>query len=166
LRHNIGFMKNVYLLTGGNIGNREQNLLTAVHLLGQHCGQVLQRSSVYETAPWGKNDQANFYNQVLLIETMLQPMELLNKTLLVEEMMGRLREEKNGPRTIDIDILFYDDLILSTPSLEIPHPRIQFRRFVLTPLNEIAPGFVHPVLKKTVGDLLADCTDPLTAFKI
>jgi 2-amino-4-hydroxy-6-hydroxymethyldihydropteridine diphosphokinase len=159
-------MNNVYLLTGGNIGDRQHYLSKAMHLLGQCCGKILQYSSVYETEPWGKKDQGSFYNQVLLLETTLDPQTLLSEILSVEEKMGRQRSEKNGPRTIDIDILFYNDAIVSEPGLEIPHPRIQFRRFVLTPLNEIAPTYKHPTLQKTIATLLHQCEDPLKVTKI
>ena len=139
-------MNKAYLLTGGNEGDRYLNLQQARTNIELICGQLLQVSSLYETAPWGKTDQADFLNQVLLIETKWSPQALLKAILRIEEKGGRIRTVKNAPRTIDIDILFYDQLIIEEPGLTIPHPRIAERRFVLEPLNEISPGFDHPVL--------------------
>jgi 2-amino-4-hydroxy-6-hydroxymethyldihydropteridine diphosphokinase len=130
------------------------------------CGQVIQVSSLYETAPWGKTDQADFLNQVLLVETKLSPQALLQAIFSIEEKGGRKRTLKNAPRTIDIDILFYNHLVLEEPGLCIPHPRIKDRRFVLEPLNEISPGLQHPVLGKTIHQLLLECKDELAVKKI
>jgi len=159
-------MNKAYLLTGGNEGDRYLNMQQARTNIEHICGQVLQVSSLYETAPWGKTDQADFLNQVLLIETTWTPWELLKVILQIEEKGGRIRKEKNAPRTIDIDILFYDHLIIDEPGLSIPHPRIAERRFVLEPLNEISPGYEHPVLHKTIHQLLLECTDELAVKKI
>lgn len=155
------YMNKVFLLIGGNMGNRLQNLHQAVSLLSATCGPVVQQSAVYETAAWGKTDQAAFLNQALLLTTSLSARELITTILSVEEKMGRKRLEKFGPRLIDIDMLFYNDDIIDEPNLTIPHPELQNRRFVLAPLNEIAPSFVHPVLKKTITQLLKDCKDKL-----
>jgi 2-amino-4-hydroxy-6-hydroxymethyldihydropteridine diphosphokinase len=130
------------------------------------CGQLLQVSSLYETAPWGKTDQADFLNQVLLIETKWNPRELLKAILQIEEKGGRVRTLKNAPRSIDIDILFYNHLVIEETGLSIPHPRIAERRFVLEPMNEISPRFEHPVLHKTIHQLLLECTDELAVKKI
>jgi 2-amino-4-hydroxy-6-hydroxymethyldihydropteridine diphosphokinase len=159
-------MNKAYLLTGGNEGDRYLNMQQARTNIEHICGQLLQVSSLYETAPWGKTDQADFLNQVLLVETKLNPRELLNAVFQIEAKGGRIRTIKNAPRTIDIDILFYNQLILEEPGLSIPHPRIAYRRFVLEPLNEISPGFEHPVLKKTIHQLLLECTDELAVKKI
>ncbi|OQP54694.1 2-amino-4-hydroxy-6-hydroxymethyldihydropteridine diphosphokinase [Niastella yeongjuensis] len=154
-------MNKVFLLIGGNMGDRLQNLHQAIALLSATCGPVIQQSAVYETAAWGKTDQAAFLNQALLLTTALTPQELITTILSVEEKMGRLRMEKNGPRVIDIDIIFYNDLVIHEPHLTIPHPQLQNRRFVLIPLVEIAPAYVHPIFNKTVTALLEECKDDL-----
>jgi 2-amino-4-hydroxy-6-hydroxymethyldihydropteridine diphosphokinase len=159
-------MNKAYLLTGGNEGDRYLNMQQARTNIEHICGRLLQVSSLYETAPWGKTDQADFLNQVLLIETKWSPRELLKVILQLEEKGGRIRTVKNAPRTIDIDILFYDHMVIEEPGLSIPHPRIADRRFVLEPLNEISPGFEHPVLHKTIHQLLLECTDELAVKKI
>jgi 2-amino-4-hydroxy-6-hydroxymethyldihydropteridine diphosphokinase len=130
------------------------------------CGQLLLVSSLYETAPWGKTDQPDFLNQVLLLETKFNPDTLLQVLLSIEEKDGRIRTVKNAPRTIDIDILFFNNLVVEKPGLSIPHPRIADRRFVLEPLNEISPEFIHPVLKKSIHQLLQECKDELGVKKI
>ncbi len=160
------YMNKVFLLIGGNMGNRLQNLHQAVSLLSAACGPVIQQSAVYETAAWGKTDQAAFMNQALLLTTSLSARELITTILSVEEKMGRRRLERFGPRLIDIDIIFYNDDIIDEPNLTVPHPELQNRRFVLEPLNEIAPSFVHPVLHKTVAELLLECKDELEVKKV
>jgi 2-amino-4-hydroxy-6-hydroxymethyldihydropteridine diphosphokinase len=159
-------MNKAYLLTGGNEGDRHLHMQQARTNIELICGQVILISSLYETAPWGKPDQSDFLNQVLLVETILDPLALLKAILFIEKTGGRVRSEKNAPRTIDIDILFYDRLVLNEPGLSIPHPRIAARRFVLEPLAEISPDFVHPVLEKTISQLLLECTDELAVKKI
>ena len=159
-------MNKAYLLTGGNEGDSYRYLQQALTNIELICGQILQVSSVYQTAPWGKKDQPDFLNQVLLVNTKLEPHALLAAILGIEEKSGRIRSVKNAPRTIDIDILFYNQLVLEEPGLSIPHPRIAARRFVLEPLNEISPGLVHPVLGKTISQLLLECTDDLTVKKM
>ena len=130
------------------------------------AGMIRQASSLYETAPWGKSDQGWFLNQALQVETEADPATLLKTLLQIEEKMGRKRAEKYGSRRIDIDILFFNDAILHRPDLVIPHPEIANRRFVLEPLNEIAPDYLHPVLHRSVRELLLACTDPLEVKKI
>lgn len=160
------YMNKVFLLIGGNMGHRLQNLHQAVSLLAAACGPVIQQSAVYETAAWGKTDQAAFLNQALLLTTSLSAGDLITTILSVEEKMGRRRLERFGPRLIDIDMLFYNDDIIDAPNLTIPHPEMQNRRFVLVPLNEIAPSFVHPVFHKTVAELLKECPDELEVKKL
>jgi 2-amino-4-hydroxy-6-hydroxymethyldihydropteridine diphosphokinase len=158
-------MNEVYLLTGGNMGNRTDYLSNAKKEISIHCGPVLHSSSVYETEAWGIEDQESFLNQVLCIQTHLSPEELISGIFRIEEGFGRKREERYGPRIIDIDILLYNDLVVDHPGLTIPHPRMQSRRFVLTPLAEIAPDKIHPVLKKSILTLLNECEDPLKVNK-
>lgn len=158
-------MNETYLLTGGNIGNRLDYLLKAKTEIEKRCGHILQQSSTYETAAWGMEDQEAFLNQVLKIETNLQPENLLKTILQIEEELGRKRQLKYGPRTIDIDILFFNGEIINHEGLKIPHPQMQNRRFVLVPLNEIAPGKIHPVFQKPVSQLLDECPDLLEVKK-
>lgn len=159
-------MNIAYLLIGGNLGNRQENLATARFLIGKHCGQITRESSVYETAPWGKIDQPGFLNQALEVNTGLNARQLIRRILKVEKSMGRVRKEKLGPRVIDIDILLFNDEIQDISFLKVPHPEMQYRRFVLIPLSEIAAEIVHPVLKKNISELLHDCTDELDVKKI
>ncbi len=158
-------MNQLYLLTGGNMGDRLQHLQQALAGLQSQVGKLIKKSAVYETAPWGKTDQASFLNQVLVLATALSPAETLQTILDIEEKLGRKRLEKNGPRTIDIDILLYGHEVISTPQLQVPHPQMQNRRFVLTPLSEVAAGFIHPVLQQTIAELLAVCPDDLPVAK-
>lgn len=149
----------VFLLTGSNIGDSEGLLRQASNLLAERVGAVVKQSSFYRTEPWGNKDQQPFLNQVLQVETNLEPLTLLGTTLGIEKEMGRNRQEKWGPRTIDIDILFYDDETINEPQLVIPHPFLHERRFTLEPLNEIAPHLQHPVLHHDVAYLLKVCAD-------
>lgn len=145
----------VYLALGSNLGNRLANLKNAISNLTPQM-DVKKKSLVYETPPWGHTDQPQFLNQCLMVETYLEPENLLAHLKRLETVLGREPTFENGPRVIDIDILFYDDLILNTPPLVIPHPRMHTRGFVLVPLNDIAPDMVHPVLGKLVNELLLD----------
>ena len=154
-----------YLLTGANLGNRAANLARARELIGLHAGRVEAASALYETAAWGKEDQPAFLNQALVIRTELSPRRLLRRLLKLERQMGRIRGEKYGPRLIDMDILLYDQEVHQYPLLTLPHPALPGRRFALLPLAEIAPGLVHPVLQKSIAELLEECPDTLAVKK-
>jgi 2-amino-4-hydroxy-6-hydroxymethyldihydropteridine diphosphokinase len=155
-----------YLLIGGNEGDRRLQLATARTGITKAGGRILLASSLYETAAWGKTDQADFLNQALEVSTVQDAPQWLATLLAIEEKMGRRRLEKYGSRIIDIDILFFNNSIIRDERLTIPHPEIQYRRFALAPLEEIAPFYTHPVLNRTVRELLADCSDPLTVKKV
>lgn len=148
-------MHTVYLALGTNLGNRQANLKAAREALSPQMS-IKAKSHVYETPPWGYADQADFLNQALKVETYLEPEALLKHLKRLEVALGRVPSIQNGPRLIDIDILFYDDLVMDTPGLVIPHPRLHERNFVLVPLNDIAPDLVHPEFKKTVQELLSN----------
>lgn len=145
----------VYLALGSNMGNRLANIKNAISLLTPQM-TVKKKSPVYETPPWGYADQPAFLNQVVMVETYMEAEPLLGHLKRLETALGRVESFQNGPRLIDIDILFYDDVILDSPPLVIPHPRLHQRAFVLVPLNDIASDFVHPVLGKPISDLLLD----------
>ncbi len=149
----------LYLLLGANLGNRALTLRRAVSLISERIGKVVQQSQLYETAPWGVTDQPAFLNQVLTVETSLEPEAILLQTQTIEQELGRVRLEKWGARKIDIDLLYYGQLIRQTDTLTIPHPYLHQRRFTLVPLAEVAPNFVHPILQKTNTELLAECED-------
>ncbi len=161
----LSFMNRAFLLIGGNMGNREANLAASSAMIHRRCGSVLQHSSLYETAAWGLEDQPDFLNQVLLVDTAHKPRELLETLLDIEQELGRIRQQKNGPRTIDLDILLYNDDVIHEPGLQIPHPRMASRRFVLAPLAEIAGELIHPITSKTIRQMLDECTDPLPVNK-
>lgn len=146
----------VYLSLGSNLDDRLANLKRAVAALSPQM-EVKAKSHVYETPPWGYEDQPRFLNQAVKVNTYLEPEPLLKHIKRLEIILGRKASFQHGPRLIDIDILFYDDLVLDTPSLVIPHPRLHERGFVLLPLMDIAPDLVHPIERKSIGELLAFC---------
>jgi 2-amino-4-hydroxy-6-hydroxymethyldihydropteridine diphosphokinase len=146
----------VYLALGSNLGNRAANLKAAIAALPPQM-EVKAKSRVYETPPWGYANQEKFLNQALKVQTYLQPEPLLRHLKRLEVALGREVTFQNGPRIIDIDILFYDDLVFESPVLTIPHPHLHERGFVLMPLMDIAPVFVHPVKKQTIRQLITFC---------
>jgi 2-amino-4-hydroxy-6-hydroxymethyldihydropteridine diphosphokinase len=157
-------MNSVYLLLGSNIGNRMEFLEKALYLIQARIGEVHAQSSVYETEPWGFKAERAFLNQAVLVETTMNPEELLSEIHEIEEGMGRSRREKEAgylSREIDIDIIFFNDIIRDTEMLKIPHPRMHERRFTLEPVQELNAGHMHPVLKKTVAELNLECQDTL-----
>lgn len=145
----------VYIALGTNIGDRALNLQTAKNWLSRKA-IITRESSVYITPPWGYTNQPDFFNQVIEVNTRLGPRSLLRFLQRIERKMGRVKLILNGPRVIDLDILFYGDRVITSPNLQIPHPRMVGRAFVLVPLNEIAPDLVHPVLRISVQQMLTD----------
>jgi 2-amino-4-hydroxy-6-hydroxymethyldihydropteridine diphosphokinase len=154
------------LSLGSNVGDRLQHLNDAKKQLVNNGCTVLKESSVYETEAWGNKEQAAFYNEVIQVETEKSAQELMSLLLDIEKSLGRIRKEKWEPRTIDIDILFFNDDIIHKEHLSIPHPHLHERRFVLIPLHEILPNLIHPVFKKTISELLRDLKDSLQVVKV
>jgi len=148
----------VYLGLGSNLGNRKNNLEEAIRQIGEFAA-IKKASSIYETEPWGLKDQPKFLNQVIFVVSILGANELLSRLKKIEQQMGRKKSVRFGPRLIDLDILFYDDLIMKTDNLTIPHPYLAERAFVLVPLAEIAPKLVHPQRLKTIKALMKE-VDP------
>ncbi len=159
-------MHKVFFSIGGNIGDRQANLVKAITEIGQRVGKILVASSIYETKAWGIENQPDFLNQVLLVETALTPLATLETILTIELEMGRIRAQKWYTRIIDIDLLFFDDQIITSQQLTIPHPFLAKRNFVLAPLAEIAPDFIHPVLQKSIKALYLDSKDPLKVWAL
>lgn len=157
-----GTMKSIYLSLGSNLGEREQNLAQAIHLLENEAGIILRCSPLFETEPWGFETEQQFLNLALELDTLLSPHELLQKCLEIESRLGRIRthtQKGYQSRTIDIDLLFFGNELVSDERLTLPHPHLQKRRFILEPLAAIAPDFVHPVLGQSIQQLLNHCTD-------
>lgn len=159
-------MSQCHLLLGTNIGDKKRNLLQARELIIARIGKITKPSAIYQTSAWGKEDQDDFLNQVLAVETELSPERLLAMCLEIEKELGRVRYEHWGERLIDIDILYYADQVIASQRLTVPHPEIQNRKFTLVPLVEIAPDYIHPKMNQTNKDLLELCTDPLEVVKI
>ncbi len=158
-------MNKAFLLTGGNLGDRRQYLATASTFITEQCGNIIAASSLYETAAWGNTEQPAFLNQALEISTSLNARQLIRRLLKIEKQMGRVRKEKYGPRLIDIDILLFNSETHHYHFLKLPHPEMQNRRFALLPLAEIAPEKIHPVLNKSITELLKECKDELVVKK-
>lgn len=149
-------MPTAYIGIGSNLGNREENCLTAIKLLADRGLIIKKQSAMYETEPWGVEEQPGFINMAIEIETSLEPEKLLESLKCIEAEIGRQDSYRWGPRIIDLDILLYADIIINTPILQIPHPLMHQRGFVLRPMSEIAPDVVHPVIKKTIDKILAE----------
>mgnify|MGYP006290077207 CR=1 FL=1 len=156
-----------YLLLGSNLGDKRGKISRAIREIETQIGSVVKQSSYYASEPWGFEASDDFINVVVEVKTYLKPAEILLKILEIEKEAGRNRSRSQAyaSRVLDVDILFYDDLIMETGDLSIPHPRLQRRRFTLVPLTEIAPGLVHPLFKKSVAALLEECTDKLFVKK-
>ncbi|MBS1529762.1 MAG: 2-amino-4-hydroxy-6-hydroxymethyldihydropteridine diphosphokinase [Bacteroidetes bacterium] len=159
-------MNDVFLLLGSNLGDRQAYLQQAIALIGKEIAPVINRSSVYETQSWGKTDEPDYLNQVIALQTDIPPKEILYKILNIEKALGRKREVKWGSRIIDIDILFYASEIIDADELTIPHPEMHKRMFTLAPLAEIAPDFVHPVLRKNITELKSELKSDLHVKKL
>jgi 2-amino-4-hydroxy-6-hydroxymethyldihydropteridine diphosphokinase len=159
-------MNGVYIIIGGNLGDRAFYLSLCRQCIEVQIGNIINHSSTYETAAWGKTNVPKYLNQVLRVDTNLNALNLLSQCLEIEKTMGRIRSEKWDSRVIDIDILFFNNEIIATDQLTIPHPYLHERKFVLIPLNELIPDYIHPILKKTVTELLQLSSDLLLVEKI
>lgn len=151
-----------YLLSlGSNLGNRTENLSAARQEIAMHCGEIVRESGLYETAPWGFETDSWFYNQVVEVVSSRFPEDMMESILAIETSLGRDRkqEETYQSRSVDVDILLLDDQVIETSLVQIPHPRMHQRKFVLVPAVEIAADWVHPIIKKTLSELLQECAD-------
>jgi 2-amino-4-hydroxy-6-hydroxymethyldihydropteridine diphosphokinase len=149
----------VFLSLGGNLGNTQEIFEACYPMIENKVGAILEQSSLYRTAAWGLQDQADFVNQVILVETALMPEAILVAIQSIEKDFGRERRVTWGPRTLDLDILFVDQQIIQTANLQVPHPHIQNRKFILIPMHEIAADYEHPLLNKSIADLLLETED-------
>lgn len=159
-------MHTVYLHLGSNIGDRRSHIFTAISAIDAEVGEVTASSSMFMTEPWGNQDQSYFVNAAVGVTTTLNPIEVLDRCQSIEQKMGRERKEHWGPRIIDIDILLYDDLVIDSDRLTIPHTYMHERNFVLEPLAEIDPNIQHPLLKKSITTLLKESKDPGIVLKM
>ena len=150
---------NVFLSLGSNMGNRREYIVTASAMIHKKVGKIAKSSHIYETQAWGNVDQDPYLNQVLMINTILEPRALLEELSRIEKEMGRERKEKWGPRSLDIDILFYGKRVIRDKGLEIPHPELHKRAFILVPMMELDPELEHPVLQMAIDQLYMDCED-------
>lgn len=157
--------KVAYLLLGSNLGDSRKLIDSAIALINNRIGPVKSQSSYYRTAAWGKTDQPDFINIALEIETKFTAAKLLKEVLAIELDLGRIRHEKWGARLIDIDIIFYSNDIIEELDLKVPHPEMHNRKFVLAPLNEIAPNYVHPIINRPIEELLSALNDSLAVDK-
>lgn len=151
---------------GTNVGDRLKNLIEAIFMLNKEVGRMVLSSGIYSTKAWGNTNQTDFYNQVLILKTDKTAFEVLASIQIIETKLGRIRKEKWEPRIIDIDILFFNNEIIETENLQVPHPFLHKRRFTLIPLAEISPTLIHPIYNKTISELLAECEDKLEVLKI
>lgn len=158
----------VVVIFGSNSGNKRRTIEEATTLLSERVGAIVIKSSFYETEPWGFECTELFLNQVVIFESTLAPEDILQACLETEKRLGRIRPAgiRYASRTIDIDILFCGQQVISTTQLTVPHPRLELRNFVLTPLNEIIPDFIHPVLHKKISGLLTECPDKMAVRKL
>ncbi|MFT5915203.1 MAG: 2-amino-4-hydroxy-6-hydroxymethyldihydropteridine diphosphokinase [Flammeovirgaceae bacterium] len=154
-----------FLLLGGNLGDRLLNLKLATEAISTTCGEIIKSSSIYETLAWGVTEQPNFLNQVIEINSKLEAYQLLTQINKIEKNLGRERHQRWHERTIDIDILYYGNECFNSETLIIPHKELHNRKFTLVPLAEIAPNFMHPILKSSNLQLLNSCTDELDVWK-
>ena len=160
-------MHKVFIGLGGNIGNKAENFKRAHELISKKLGEIVLKSSVYETPPWGFHSKYVFWNQVVCIDTILEPLELLWRIKEIEESFGvKSKEERYTNREMDLDILYFDDDFFEDKDLIVPHPRIHERKFVLVPLAEIAPDFKHPLLRMSNITLLENCKDKSLIQKV
>lgn len=161
-------MNVAYLCLGGNMEDRESALNHALLEINKSIGKVTSQSGIYETEAWGVENQQAYLNQCIRIETNLDALSLIQSLLNIEKKLGRKRSDLPiyEPRTIDIDILFYNNEIINESTLLVPHPRLHLRKFVLIPLNEIASNYLHPLLNKTIFNLLSECEDTSEVNKI
>jgi 2-amino-4-hydroxy-6-hydroxymethyldihydropteridine diphosphokinase len=159
-------METVFLGLGGNQDDRWLLLEQAKAMVSQNVGTIIKESSVYETPPWGFESKDYFLNQVIQVVTPLEPETLIQELQAIESSLGRIRgAQQYASRSMDIDLLFYGNRILQTDNLQVPHPRLHLRNFVLLPLNEIAPAYIHPILKMNIKELLAVSSDDSKCFK-
>ena len=155
----------VILMSGGNLGDIRTALKSVIYELKHTAGEIVVSSSVYSSEPWGESDQPPFLNQAIRLKTNLSPKALLKRCQEIEDKLGRIRTLRNGPRTIDIDLLLFDDEVINDSELIIPHPRMHLRRFNMVPVAEIAADRQHPVFRKTMQELLDLCEDRLEVVK-